>query len=161
MRRISTYLLGAALLVSCSTTGSGGGRATRAASMSARGALTVEVAPNPIIANRVSGDTYDFPFEAVVRETAGAAVTVRRVSVQVVAFGGIPVYSESYGPEEIIRLGFPSVVPASGELRYRFNPRKEVADDRLFSAVSAELKVEGVDGTGARTEARTSVTVRR
>jgi len=156
MPKTSTYLLLALLLTACSS-----GSGPRTTSVPGRGALSIEVAPNPIIATRVKGDTYDFPFEAIVRETSGSAVTVQRVSVSVTAFGGLPVYSESYGPDEIARRGFPNTVSAMGELRYKFNPRKDVADERLFSAVSAELKVEGVDGTGAPTSARTTVTVRR
>jgi len=126
-----------------------------------QGSLSITVNPNPIRAQKVSGDVYDFPFEIIVRERGGAEVTIDRVSVEVTALGGLNVYSESYDRAGIERRGFSTRVPAGGEVRYAFNPRKDVTDDRLFSAVEADLSVSGTDVSGLGTTARTSVTVRR
>lgn len=88
-------------------------------------------------------------------------MTIDRVSVEVTALGGLNIYSESYDRAGIESRGFATRVPARGEVHYSFNPRKDVPDDRLFSAVEAELSVSGTDASGSRTTARTSVTVRR
>ena len=125
------------------------------------GSLSITINPNPIRAQRVSGEVYDFPFEIIIAERGGAEVTIDRVSVEVTALGGLSVYSESYDKAEIERRGYSTRVPAGGSVRYAFNPRKDVPDDRLFSAVEAELSVSGTDRSGLRTTARTTVTVRR
>jgi hypothetical protein len=130
-------------------------------SVPGHGAIQIQIAPNPIVATKVSGDTYDFPFEVIIRETGGRPVTVSRVSADVLALGGIRVGSESYDAAKITSLGYSTRVPANGELRYRFNPRRSVGDDRLFGNVSAEIRVEGRDDQGAPASAGTTVTVRR
>ena len=148
--------LSALLLAACNN-----GPSTGVTSVPGHGAISVRVEPNPIVATQVSGSTYDFPFEVVVRETGGRAVNISRVSINVVFAGGISVGSESYTAEQIRAMGHnPNLGPHS-EQRFRFNPRKEVPDDRLFGGVSAELRVEGTDDTGTSTSATTSVTVRR
>ncbi len=126
-----------------------------------RGVLAVEVVPNPIRATLVSGTTYDFPFEVILRETGGRPVTVTSVTATVHALGGFPVAREAYDADRIRSLGFPTTVPANGELRYRFAPRKEVPDERLFGGVSAQLTVEGTDDSGTPASASTTVTVTR
>ncbi|HYK01145.1 MAG TPA: hypothetical protein VE974_05270 [Thermoanaerobaculia bacterium] len=125
------------------------------------GAIAVQVMPNPIVATKVSGDTYDFPFEVVVRETAGRPVTVTRIGIRVLLGGGLTLHEESWDADRIRGLGYNTTIQGRTEVRYRFNPRKEVPDDRLFGGVSAELRVDAVDDTGAATSASTSVTVRR
>ncbi|HYI11760.1 MAG TPA: hypothetical protein VEK57_22065 [Thermoanaerobaculia bacterium] len=125
------------------------------------GAISIQVVPNPIVAKRASGDTYDFPFEVVVRETGGRAVNVNRVTARVMLPGGFPVANESWDAERIRSMGFGTTVAANGELRYRFTPRKDVPDERLFNGVSAELRVEATDDTGKATDATTTVTVTR
>ena len=130
-------------------------------SMPGRGAIAVQVDPNPIRATRVSGDTYDFPFEVVVRETGGRPVNVTRVTVNVTALGGLNVHRESWDADRIRSMGYSTTLAANGELRYRFAPRKEVPDDRLFGGVNAQLTVEAVDDSGSPTSASTSVTVTR
>lgn len=125
------------------------------------GAVAIAVEPNPIMATRVSGNTYDFPFDVVVRETGGRPVTVTRVTATVYAPGGISLGRESWDAERIRSMGYNTSVNAHGELRYRFTPRKEVPDERLFGGVSAELRVDAVDDTGTATHATTVVTVRR
>src|SRR5687767_6514333 len=138
----------------------GGGTSSPPSVTPGRGALTIEVIPNPIVATRVSGDTYDFPFEVVIRETGGRPVDIARVSAEVIAFGSLKVAEESYDAARIAGLGFATRVPANGELRYRFAPRRS-ADERIFSGVSADIRVEGRDDAGNNAFARTSVTVRR
>ena len=125
------------------------------------GAVSIEVIPNPIVATQVSGNTYDFPFEVVIRETGGRPVTVQRVTATVVYGGGLPLGSESWDANRIRSMGYNTTLAANSEVRYRFAPRKEVPDDRLFGGVSAELRVDAIDDTGAAAYAATSVTVRK
>ena len=137
------------------------GGTTQPSAQSGHGAITLTVAPNPIVAQPVSGTTYDFPFDAVVRETGGHAVRIHSISVNVYAFGGLRVGSDVYDASRITSLGFPTTVPANGELRYRFRPRKEVPDERLFGSVTADVRIAAVDDTNTPTAASTMVTVRR
>lgn len=125
------------------------------------GAVSISVVPNPIVARRVSGDTYDFPFDVVLRETGGRPVTVTRVSVSVVAPGGLTLGSESWDAERIRSMGYSTSVGAHSEVRYHFEPRRSVPDDRIFGSIAAELKVDAVDDTGTATSATTRVTVTR
>lgn len=130
-------------------------------SVPGHGAISVQVVPNPIVATQVSGSTYDFPFEVLVRETGGRPVNINQVSVDVSLPGGINVGGDEWDAERIRSLGFSTSMGPRGELRYRFNPRKNVPDERLFGGISAGLRVEGTDDTGAATNARTVVTVTR
>jgi hypothetical protein len=138
-----------------------GGRNAGNTSIAGHGAINVNIAPNPIVAVKVSGNSYDFPFEVVVRETGGHPVDITSVTARVYALGGIQIGSETYDAARIAQLGYSTHVPANGELRYRFNPRHSVADDRLFQGVSADIQVEGHDETGTPTTAGTKVTVTR
>lgn len=144
------------VLTACQTSAPSG-----PAAVPGHGAITMQIVPNPIVATQVSGDTYDFPFEVVVRETGGRPVTIQRVSVTVFAPGGFAVHRESWDADRIRSMGYGTSLAANGELRYRFSPRKDVPDERLFSGVTAELRVEAVDDTGTPTEAATNVSVRR
>jgi hypothetical protein len=126
-----------------------------------RGALEVRVTPNPIVAQANNDDTYTFPFEAVVRETGGRPVRITNVSATVLLGGALQLGRESWDAQKIQSMGYPTSVGPNGELRYRFTPRKEVPDDRLFGGVSAELRVEGVDDQGNAANATTTVTVTR
>jgi hypothetical protein len=130
-------------------------------SVPGHGAIAIQIAPNPIMATKVSGETYEFPFEVIIRETGGRPVTITRVSADVLALGGIRVGGESYDASQITGLGFSTTVPANGELRYRFKPRRAVTDERLFGNVEAEIRVEARDDQGAQATAGTTVTVRR
>lgn len=137
------------------------GPQTGTTSVPGRGAVAVEVDPNPIRATPVSGSTYEFPFDLIIRETGGRPVNVTRVSTTVHGPGGFVVARETYDAERIRALGFRTEVPANGELRYHFAPRKEVPDDRLFGGVSAQLMVEATDDASSPTSASTTVTVTR
>ena len=130
-------------------------------SVPGRGAISIEVVPNPIVARQISGNTYEFPFEVVVRETGGRPVEVTGVTVTVFGPGNISVGRESWDAARIRSLGYSTSINARGEIRYRFTPQKEVPDERLFGSVSAELRVDARDDTGATTNATTVVTVRR
>ena len=145
-------LLPLLLLATYCTSGAGGGRPL---------SITVQVAPNPIVAQPVSGNVYDFPFDIIVRETSGHAVTIDRVTADVMAMGGIHVAQDSYDAAKINSLGFATTLAPNGERRYHFAPRRSVPDERLFSGVSAELTVDATDDTGTATSAKTTVTVRR
>jgi hypothetical protein len=130
-------------------------------SVPGHGAIAIQVVPNPIMATKVTGNTYDFPFDVVVRETAGRPVTVNRIGIRVTAFGGLSLHEESWDATRIQSLGYNTTINGRTEVRYHFNPRKDVPDDRLFSSVSAELRVDAVDDAGTATSATTAVTVRR
>ena len=156
MKRLLCSLSVILLLASC-----GGGPQSGVRAVPGQGAVAIEIAPNPIVAQRVSGDTYDFPFEVIVRETGGRAIDVTRVTATVFAPGGLVLHRESWDAERIRSMNYSTRVPANGEIRYRFSPRKSVPDDRLFGGVSAELRVEAVDDGGSPTSATTVVTVRR
>ena len=147
-------------LIAAFCSGGGGGTSQPVVSPG-KASLEIFVQPNPIVATKVSGDTYDFPFEIGIRERGGVAVEIQRVGIDVLTLGTISVYERTYGREEIVRLGYPTSVRANGEIRYRFTPRKEVPDDRLFGAVTAELWVEGTDTGGNLVRATTRVTVTR
>lgn len=124
--------------------------------------MSIEILPNPIVAHAVSGSSqYEFPFEVVVRETGGRPVTVTSVSADLFALGGLKVGSEEWDANKIRSMGYGVDIPAHGELRYRFNPRRDVPDERLFGGVRAELRVDARDDTGATTSASTTVTVTR
>lgn len=148
------------LTFACGSSGGGDG-ASSPATVPGRANLVINVVPNPIQARHVSGDTYDFPFTITLRETNGVAVQIDRVSMDVLALGAVSVYRETYDRGEIAQRGYPTSLAGGQELRYSFTPRKEVADDRLFGGVSAELVAEGTDSNGNQVRATTSVTVTR
>jgi hypothetical protein len=141
--------------------GCASGPRTGPASVPGRGAITVEVEPNPIVATQVSGNMYEFPFHVIVRESGGRAVNVTRVSATVKGMGGLTFARESWDANQIRAMGYATSVGANGELRYRFAPRREVPDVRLFGGVSAQLTVEGTDDLAAPASASTVVTVTR
>jgi hypothetical protein len=124
-------------------------------------ALQLVVDPNPIMARRVSGNTYDFPFVIELREVNGVGVTIESVSMDVIALGNVRVHREHYDRERIRQRGFPDAIPAGGVIRYEMNLRRDVPDDRLFSSVHADVRVEAIDANGNRIAARQNVTVRR
>ena len=130
-------------------------------SVGSHGAITVQILPNPIVATRVSGSMYDFPFEVVLRETGGHPVDLERVTASVFALGGIPVGTETYDAAKIASLGYSARVPANGELRYRLKPRRDVINELLFQGVSADIRIDGRDDTGTPAQAATRVTVNR
>ena len=139
-----------------------GGRGPSSTSVPGHGALSVQITPNPVVATNVGGDTYQFPFDVIVRETAGHPVDIDRVSANVVALGGIQVGSDSYDAARIRSLGFSTHVPANGELRYHFDQRRDVSNSIVFNAgVSADIRVDGHDETGTATSATTRVSVTR
>jgi hypothetical protein len=134
---------------------------TQSSAQPGHGAISMTVVPNPIVATNVGGNMYEFPFEVVIRETGGHPVTVTRVSADVYALGSVRVAQESYDAAKIRSLGYPTTLAANGEVRYAFRPRKEVTDDRLFSGVTAEVRIDAVDDTGTNTSTTTTVGVRR
>ena len=155
MKRIFAFLF-LILILSCKSPTPG---ATRTSALPGHGAITIQIIPNPIVAVPVGGNTYDFPFDVVVHETAGRAVTVSRVVADVYGPGGIHVGSESWDAARITAAGYGTNVPGNGELRYHFVPRKSVTDERLFSGVHAELRGDAYDDTATPTSATTTVTV--
>ena len=153
MRRAS--LLPLALIVSFCA----GGRVPSNVSVAGHGALSIQISPNPVIATKVGGSTYDFPFDVVLRETGGHPVDVDRVSANVFALGGIQIAAETYDAARITSLGYSTHIPANGESHEHFDQRRDVTSDLLFQGVSADIRVEGHDETGAQTTAATRVSV--
>ena len=154
MKRIIVASL-VALLVGCA------GRAPRSTSVPGHGALSIQVIPNPIVAKKVSGSTYEFAFDVILRETGGHPVDVDSVSANVLALGGIQVASETYDANRIRSLGYSTRVAPNSETRYHFSRRADVPNDLLFNGVTADVKVEGHDETGTPTTAATRVGVTR
>ncbi|HWW62793.1 MAG TPA: hypothetical protein VN181_15565 [Thermoanaerobaculia bacterium] len=125
------------------------------------GAIVLEITPSPIVAHPVSGAMYEFPFEVIVRETGGAHVTVDKVTVDVFAFDRLRVGGETYDAAQLAQLGYTVSIPAGTERRFKFSPRREVTDDRVFGSLSAQLRVDAHDDTGTATSATTAVSVTR
>ena len=157
MKRL-TVLAAVLISIGCATPRAG---TSRTSSLPGHGAISIAIQPNPIVARRLGGNTYEFPFDVVVRETSGRAVTINRVTLDVYAVGGMRVGSESYDAARIAALGYSTNVPGNGELRYHFTPRKDVTDDRLFGSVYGEVRVEAADESGTPATASTTVTVTR
>ena len=157
MRSVATAVALAVVLAGCSSGSPQGGTT----STPGRGAIAIQVVPNPIVARPAAGDQYEFRFEVIVRETGGRSVEITNVSATVLLGGSLQLGRESWNAERIRSMGYSTTVPANGELRYRFSPKKDVPDDRLFGGVSADLRVDAVDDAGAATNATTSVTITR
>jgi len=97
-----------------------------------------------------------------VRETGGHPITIDRVTADIYAsVGGIKIGSESYDAAKIQSMGYSTNVPANGELRYHFAPRKNVQDDRLFGGVYGDVRADATDDTGTATSATVRITVTR
>ncbi len=124
-----------------------------------RGEIKLTITPSAVVAANVSGSTYDFPFDAVVKETGGHPVTIDRVTASVYAGGGIPVATESFDAAKIKSLGFATSIQAKHEIHYHFVPRMEVTDDHLFSRIYGDVRVEGLDDNGARVSSTATITV--
>src|SRR5689334_17045812 len=105
-------LLPLLLLAMHCTSGAGVGQST---GVPGHGSIAVQVAPNPIVAQPVSGNVYDFPFDVIVRETGGHPVTIDRVTADVTAMGGIHVAQDSYDAAKINSLGYSTTLTANGE----------------------------------------------
>lgn len=127
-----------------------------------RGALRVEVKPNPVIATRVAGtnDTYDFPFEVVISETGGETVTIQSITADIKSFG-IRVFSKSYDASYLQGRNYSPVIAAGSTVRYAFDIREEAPDAVFSSNVEADIRVEGVDAKGNAVRQTTTVQVRR
>ena len=155
MRRLSLLLV--LLLAFCKSPQPG---TSRTASIPGHGAISISIVPNPIVATQVSGNTYDFPFDIVVRETGGRAVTISRVSATVYGVAGVQLASESWDAARINAAGYVTNLPGNGELRYHFAPRKSVPNE-IFNGVRAEVRVDAFDETATPTSATTVITVTR
>jgi hypothetical protein len=157
MKRLAILAL-AVLPLACATPRAG---TTKSTSTPGRGAIKLTITPNPVVATNVGGNTYEFPFDVVVKETGGHPVTIERVTANVFTAGGIPVATESYDAAKIQSLGFATAIEAKGELRYHFAPRKDVPDEHLFSSIYGDVRVEGMDDNGSRTTTTTTITLKK
>jgi hypothetical protein len=145
-------------VVGCATPQPG---TSRTSSTPGHGAISIAVQPNPIVAHKVSGSTYEFPFDVSVRETGGRAVTINSVSLDVFAPGGIRLGSDTFDGARIASLGYSTNIPGNGELRYHFAPTRNVSDERVFNGIYGEIHVAAADDTGTPATAKTTVTVTR
>jgi hypothetical protein len=162
MTRNSYFAAAAIALFVTAACGTGGGGGTGSSVVvPGQGALAVAVDPNPIIATRVSGDTYDFPFRVNISNPGTLAVNIERVTLDVVGPGGIGLHRETMDRTEIERRGYPTIVAAGQTLTYAFNPRQSVPTDAIFSSIAADISAVAVDTAGSRVTARMRVTVRR
>lgn len=127
-----------------------------------RGAITVNVTPNPIVARRVAGmsGTYDFPFEVALTETGGRTVTLTALHVDVKALG-VRVITKTYDASYLRGHDYSPVIPANSTVRYSFNPREEAPDAVFSSTVEADVRIEGVDDRGNPVRQTKTVSVRR
>ncbi|HXA19599.1 MAG TPA: hypothetical protein VN380_21605 [Thermoanaerobaculia bacterium] len=126
---------------------------------SGRGEIKLTITPSPVVAASVSGSAYDFPFDAVVKETGGHPITIDKVTASVYAGGGIPVAAQSFDADKIKSLGFATSIQAKHEIHYHLVPRMDVTDDHLFSAIYGDVRVEGLDDNGARVSSMATITV--
>jgi hypothetical protein len=158
MKRFAIFAALALLPLACATHRAGTNKST---STPGRGAIKLTITPNPVIATNVGGNTYEFPFDAVVKETGGHPVTIERVTANVFTAGGIQVASESYDAAKIQSLGFATTIQAKGEIHYHFAPRKDVPDQRLFTSVYGDVRVEAIDDNGSRATTTTTITLKK
>src|SRR5207302_5982350 len=86
MKRFAILAALAILPLACATHRAG---QTKSTSTPGRGAIKLTITPNPVIATNVGGDTYEFPFDVVVKETGGHPVTIERVTANGFTAGGI------------------------------------------------------------------------
>lgn len=138
-------------------------QAAQSTSPSGHGAITIAIAPNPIVAEPVRGSTnnlYEFPIDVIVRETGGHPLKIDSLSLTVYAFG-MQVNYDKYDAAQITAMGIPTNVPANGEWRYHLNPRRAVTDERLFSSITASVRIDATDDTGTNTNTSTRVSITR
>ncbi len=126
---VAALAIPALALVSCSADSPG-----RTPTEPGHGALEIAVVPNPIMATHVSGNTYEFPFDVHVRNPGSVPVSINNVQIDVTAFGGLKIYSESKSAADIQGYGYPTEVAPGETLSYHFEPREEVPDERLLTA---------------------------
>ena len=162
MRSPRLILLSAALLATaCIRQPGAASPAAGPAAPPARGALEIVVEPNPIVATPAGEGAWEFPFALSIRETGGSEVTINRVGIDVLTFGGLKVYGTELSAAEIDRRGYPRRVPPHGRIRYPMSPKQNVPDERLFTSVWGELWVEGTDEGGRSITTKTRATIRK
>ncbi len=148
----------ALLPLACATHTAG---TTKNKSTPGHGAIKLTITPNPVVATNVGGNTYEFPFDVTVAETGGHPVTVDKVTANVFAAGGIQVATESYDAAKIQTMGFATAIQAEGQIHYHFVPRKDVPDERLFTSVYGDIRVEATDDNGSRASSTTTITLKK
>ena len=157
MKRLAIIAL-VLLPLACATPRAG---TTSTKSTPGHGAIKLTITPNPVVATNVGGNTYEFPFDVTIAETGGHPVTIDRVTANVFAAGGIQVATESYDAAKIQTMGFATAIQSKGQIHYHFVPRKDVPDERLFSSVYGDIRVEATDDNGSRASSTTTITLQK
>lgn len=124
------------------------------------GSLAIDVYPNPIIAKQVRADLYQLPFEVSLRETGGMDVEIDGIRIEV-RLAALRIFAQAFDETELTRRGYSATVPAGSNVQYKFSPQRELPADLPLPQLSALVVVSGLDTTGRRTEARTTVLIRR
>ena len=127
-------------------------------SVPARGQIELEIQPNPVLARRVEGETWTFPFEVVLREAGGVDIEIEEIRAAV-TIAGVAVFTQVVDPEEAERRGYDMTLEAGGVLHARFSPTRRVPDSRLLEMARAELTVVAIDRYGRRSQASRTVRV--
>ena len=126
--------------------------------VAARGAISLEIDPDPIIAIQTGVDEWLFPFEVEIRETGGVDVTIDTVVIRV-HLNSVRIYQETLRSDDLQRLGYPRHLAAGRLFRYQFDPSRTIPDPGLISRIEAELDVRGRDSGGRSVSASRSVSL--
>lgn len=80
------------------------------------GSLAIDVYPNPIIANQVRADLYQFPFEVSLRETGGMDVEIDGIRIEV-RLAALRIFAQAFDETELTRRGYSATVPAGSNVQ--------------------------------------------
>lgn len=152
--RSCSFILALVLITAC------GAVAPERVAPVAGGALLLDIIPNPIVAYPLGGDLFEFPFDVAMREVGGRDIEIDAIRVEI-KLKGLPIFAQTFDETELTRRGYPAIVPAGGLVQYRFSPRREVPGELLFDQVSARITISGLDQNGRRSEASTTVYLRK
>lgn len=125
-----------------------------------KGQLVLEVDPNPIVATRVSENTWEFPFDIVMREAGGVDLHIESFTIDVYVLGAIHVFSAPYEGSMITQKGYPDRIEAGQFHRFPFRIRRDVPNDILFKGAYADVTAQTLDAMGNRNETKLRVGVR-
>ncbi len=127
-----------------------------------RGRIELDVAPNPLVARRVSDDLYEFAFDIIMREAGGVDVRIEDFTVEGIAFRTLTVQTQTFPASYITDRGYPATIAPGRFLRFRFVKRWNIPSRLLLSGASVHVIARTVDANGRRdvTDVRIGVTVK-